>query len=158
MRPTHGRGRIATDFVTRSALALVLASSLSSGIAEARDSATGTLRHAERPGTSHLRVARDPETGGWTLAPLVADGTALDRAPSPDQQMAVNQSSAGLFQVALPHGGWAMDLQGRFQSYSVVRQDVTGHLHYDCGEDPISLFAWLTSMPEAVDAWGRPVR
>lgn len=158
MVPTDARRRIVTDFVAVSALTLALVGALPLGARAASAPAAGTPRLAERPGVADVRVARDPETGGWTLAPLGADAASLDRAPSPEAQMAINQSSAGLVTEALPGGGWKMDLQGRFQSYSIAREDVLGHLHYDCGEDPVSLFAWLTSMPEPVDAWGRPVR
>lgn len=157
MVPTDARRRIATDFVTRSALMLALVGALPITAMAASASATGTPRIADRPGVSDVRVARDPETGGWTLAPL-GDAATLDRAPSPETQMAMNQSAAGLFQEALPRGGWKMDLQGRFQTYSIARQDGLGNLHFDCGEDPVSLFAWLTSSPETVDVWGRPVR
>ena len=72
--------------------------------------------------------------------------------------MALNQSTIGLFEEALPTGGWTVNLQGRFQNYSIARRDAAGHLHFDCGEDPMSLFGWLTTMPEPVDSWGRPVR
>lgn len=158
MVPIDARRRIATEFVTRSALTLALVVTMPLAVRAASASAAGTPQIAERPGVSDVRVARDPETGGWTLAPLGADASTLDRAPSPEAQMEMNQSSVGLFQETLPRGGWKMDLQGRFQTYSIARQDVLGNLHFDCGEDPVSLFAWLTSSPEPVDAWGRPVR
>lgn len=159
MVPTDARPRIATDFVTRFVLTLALVVALPHGARAASATAAGTAPCAERPGTFDVRVARDPETGGWTLAPFAgAADAALDRAPSPDAQMAINQSSIGLVTKALPGGGWTMDLQGRFQSYSVARQDVVGNLHFDCSEDPLSLFAWLTTVPEPVDAWGRPIR
>jgi hypothetical protein len=158
MVPIDARPRIATHFVTPFALALALLGAVSLAGGAAADPAGGTPGHAERPGTADLRVARDPETGGWTLAPFATDAASLDRAPSPEAQMALNQSAVGLFQEALPAGGWTMNLQGRFQTWSIAREDAAGHLHFDCGEDPLSLFGWLTSTPEPVDAWGRPVR
>lgn len=72
--------------------------------------------------------------------------------------MAVNQSLEGLVAEAQPDGSWLLDVQGRFQNYSIARKDVTGGIHFDCGQDPLSLFEWLTTAPEPVDAFGRPVR
>ena len=158
MVPIDARRRTATDFVTRSALTLALLGSLPVVAGAAAASAGGTLRHAERPGVADVRVARDPETGGWMLAPFGAGATALERAPSPDERMAINQSLEGLVAEAQPDGSWLLDVQGRFQNYSIARKDVTGGIHFDCGQDPLCLFEWLTTLPEPVDAFGRPVR
>ena len=158
MVPIDARRRIATDFLTRSALTLALLASLPSVVGAAAAPARSTLRSAERPGVADVRVARDPETGGWTLAPFSAGAVTLDRAASPDAQMAMNQSLEGLDAEAQPDGSWLLDVQGRFQNYSIARKDVTGALHFDCGQDPLNLFEWLTTTPEPVDAFGRPVR
>ena len=158
MVPIDARRRNATDFLTRSALTLALLGLLAPGAGAASSPARGTPPIAERPGVFDLKVARDPETGGWTLAPIGTDAASLERAPSPEAQMAANQSLVGLVAEAMPNGGWSMDLQGRFQTYSIAREDVTGRLHYDCGQDPMSLFHWLTDVPEPVDTFGRPIR
>ena len=158
MVPIDARRRTATDFLTRSALTLALLGSLPLATAAAAAPAGSTLRSAERPSLSDVRVARDPETGGWTLAPFGAGATALDRAASPEAQMATNQSLEGLVAEAQPDGSWLLDVQGRFQNYSIARRDASGGIHFDCGQDPLSLFEWLTTTPAPVDAFGRPVR
>src|SRR4029079_16629281 len=112
--------------------------------ATAGAAAGGTLPNGRRPRGADPRVARAPETGGWTLAPFGAAAGALDRAPSPEAEMAINQSQAGLVAEVQPDGSWTLDVQGRFQNYSIARKDVTGSIHFDCGQDPLSLFAWLT--------------
>ena len=153
MAPNAGRRMIASRFALCSALVLSLLGALPAAAA----AASGTSSIADRPGVAELRIARDPETGEWGLAPL-GEENALGRGVSPDEQIAINQSAAGLVTEALPGGGWAMNLQGRFQSYSIARRDASGATRFDCSEDPISLFHWLAEVPTPVDAFGRPVR
>lgn len=120
----------------------------------AQDPPSPSARGGAAPvGASHLRIARDPETGGWKLAPLAMDETFRAEA-----DMALNQSTAGLVTEALPDGGWTMDLQGRFQSYSLARYDAKGKPETTCDEDPLSLFEWLREIPGPVDVHGRPTR
>lgn len=156
MASTQAVRRIARRFAHRTALILTLVAAAPLAASAAGGTAPGTPRIAERPGVSFMRIARDPETGGWTLAPMTA--AELARNTEADLQLALNQSSAGLVAVPLSRGGYAMDLQGRFQSFSVARRDASGGLRYDCGEDPLSLFHWLTEVPEPVDVYGRPTR
>lgn len=91
-------------------------------------------------GASAMRITRDPESGGWTLAPIATPG-----AMSREREIDLNQSAAGLFEEALPLGGVTMNLQGRFQSYSVASRGADGRLRLECTESPLSLFAWLTA-------------
>ncbi len=147
-----GRQRNALVFATLIAVPVALSSFEAAAAIPAR----GTPVVAERPTVAALRIARDPETGGWTLAPLPSSAVKLPATL--EEQMALNQSDVGLLSEPLPGGGWTMDLQGRFQNYEVVRRDAAGGLHYDCSADPISLFRWLVETPEPVDALGRPIR
>ena len=136
---------------------LVVACGASAALdARAAVPARGTPAFADRPTAAALRIARDPETGGWTLAPLPSG--VVKPPATREEQMALNQSDAGLVSVPLPGGGWVEDLQGRFQSFEVARRDAAGGTRYDCTEDPLSLFRWLVETPEPVDAEGRPIR
>jgi hypothetical protein len=103
------------------------------------------------PGESFLRAERDPETGGWTLAPLWSLSAG-------DNALALNQSSAGLIPVTLSSGAVAVDLQGRFQSYSVARRTLDGEIERDCLDAPSSLFEWFYGLPSSTPAVARPVR
>ena len=153
------RRRIASDLVARSAFVAVLLLAFPAAAPAATSSgipAAGTPLVAERPGLAHVLIARDPESGGWTLAPLVvrSEREALEL----DAAMAINQSVDGLVTEALPGGGYAMDLEGRFQSYSLARRDAAGVTLFGCEGDALSLFRWLSEVPPAVDVHGRPLR
>jgi hypothetical protein len=85
---------------------------------------------AGAPGAAGMMIAIDPETGQY-------------RMPTPDelqvlQQMnrddALNLSNQGLVSEPLPGGGIKVNLQGRFQDYSVVRVGKDGKLIYGCGQ------------------------
>ncbi len=91
------------------------------------------------PGSAAMRIARDPETGGWTLAPLGLQ-PGLEDAPS----MALNQSDAGLVQERLESGGYAIRLQGRLQCYSVASRGLDGALTTGCVDDVWNLAWWLS--------------
>jgi len=130
------------------------ASSASTGTASSAASASATAPSASVPivpGESFLRAERDLETGGWTLAPLWAT-TAGDNAA------ALNQSSAGLIPVTLPNGAVAVDLQGRFQSYSVARRTLDGEVESGCLDSPSSLFLWFYGLPPATPPVARVER
>ena len=103
-------------------------------------------------GASAMRVARDPETGGWHLMALP---TQLELGR--EFEIDLNQSHAGLFEVPLPHGGAMADLQGRFQSYSFARRG-RGAAQFGCTESSLGLFEWLTQEPSERDRFGRPVK
>ena len=103
------------------------------------------------PSVSFLRAARDPETGGWTLAPLWSLSAA-------DAAAALNQSSAGLIPVTLANGAVAVDLQGRFQSYSVARRTLDGEIETGCLDAPTSLFEWFYGLPASTPAVARTER
>jgi len=152
MARRRGRRRNALIFATFIAAPVALTPFAASAATPAR----GTPAVADRPTLAALRIARDPETGGWTLAPLPSGAVKLPATLA--EQMALNQSDVGLLSEPLPGGGWTMDLQGRFQSYEVARRDAAGGLRYDCSQDPLSLFRWLVETPEPVDVLGRPVR
>lgn len=151
-----GRRWTAIRFPTRGALVAALLCG-APALAAAAPGAESPRAVANRPGEALVRIAIDPETGGWTLAPL-DEPNGLGKSAGLGAQLAVNQSSVGLVTEALPAGGYAIDLQGRFQSYSLARRDASGALQFGCDEDPLSLFHWLTDVPDPVDAYGRPTR
>jgi hypothetical protein len=47
-----------------------------------------------------------------------------------------NQSSEGLTEVMLPDGSVMVDLEGRFQVYTVQVRDASGKVHLRCVHDP----------------------
>lgn len=75
-----------------------------------------------------MRVAIDPETGD--LVPMPADGLAREFS----MDRALSRSSAGLVEEIQPDGSVRVNLQGRFQSASVVRL-VDGELQKTCTHD-----------------------
>jgi hypothetical protein len=95
------------------------------------------IQAAAPPGTFDVRIERDPESGGWRLAPL-APASRLEA----EEEMRLNQSSDGLVAEPIPGGGEVVDLKGRFQSFSVARRDADGSLRTACLENPLSLLAW----------------
>lgn len=86
-----------------------------------------------------MRIELDPETGGWRLAPM-----GLERSREAEAAMMLNQSDAGLVSESLPGGGVKIDLQGRFQSYSMVSVGLDGRLQSGCVESPFAVEAWLS--------------
>jgi len=77
---------------------------------------------APTPGTASLRAYLDPETGA--LAVGVVPGTSdLD----PDTQNAVRRDDIGLSSVRHANGSVSMNLDGRFQSVSVIHIDENGN-------------------------------
>jgi hypothetical protein len=71
-------------------------------------------------------VGLDPETGQFGI-PSKDQLDALGAVENP-----LNWSSEGLEVVTLSGGGKMIDVQGRFQDYTVVRTGADGKLHYDC--------------------------
>lgn len=116
--------------------------------------ASGTPAIADRTGVFALRVERDAETGGWSL-PKLAKEVSRDAL---EADFALNQSSDGLVTESLEGGGFAINLQGRFQSYSVARFGANGAVEFGCDDSPLSLYRWLVATPEPVDVFGRPTR
>jgi hypothetical protein len=115
--------------------------------------ATTSAPAAAPLGASEMRIERDPETGGWTLARL-----AVPLGVGRVGDVELNQSQAGLHEVALAGGGVSVDLQGRFQSYSGVRRARDRSPQFGCTESSLSLFEWLKQEPVELDRFGRPVK
>jgi hypothetical protein len=81
----------------------------------------------EMPGGAGMRIERDPETG--TYGP-----PKLGAAPIADP--ALNRSQEGLHEVRLPDGSYMIDLQGRFQEYTIIERGPDGKLRTRCVQDP----------------------
>lgn len=73
-------------------------------------------------GTAGLRVYLDPETGDLQTGPAAAAEIELDA----ETQNAVRRDTEGLRMVRHANGAVSMDLQGRYQSVSVIRIDENG--------------------------------
>ncbi len=89
---------------------------------------SGFAQHAAKGGNevgvSGQQVAKDPATGKF-------------RAPTPEELKALappanNESDAGLTVRTLPSGVKMIDLEGRFQNYSVATKDENGKLKTGC--------------------------
>jgi hypothetical protein len=104
-----------------------------------RGGADPTRARAALPAVTASGIERDPETGGWRLAPL--GGEAPDDRSSPSHPDP-SRSDAGLVMVPIPGGGEFVDLQGRFQSFWVVQRGFDGRLASICDVDPIGLLRW----------------
>lgn len=114
----------------------VLAAGLSAAAAEAPQAVQPAVQSEQKvqaaPGAAQagMVVVVDPETKelrapvGNEAAELLKDLPAL------------NQSSEGLRQVRLPDGSYMMNLEGRFQEYSLVRRDADGRLAPACVSGP----------------------
>lgn len=85
---------------------------------------------ASQPVMSGMVVSRDPQTGKLRM-PTQAERHALGL----DIQQALRRDTAGLREVTLPDGTVMLDLQGRFQSMSVVTLSEDGQLHMHCSDD-----------------------
>lgn len=75
-------------------------------------------------GVSGQQVAKDPATGKF-------------RAPTPEELKVLappanNDSSEGLVVRTLPSGVQMVDLEGRFQNYSVAKKDADGKVRTGC--------------------------
>jgi len=84
------------------------------------------------PGIEAARVYRDPETG--ELGPPPANAAPF---PAPTELSAatrarLSRSDEGLQARTLPDGTQLLDLQGRFQNFSVVTLDRHGDKHLYC--------------------------
>ena len=73
-------------------------------------------------GTAGMMAYVDPETGELTTGIAPAGAFELDA----DTQNALRRDTEGLEVVKHPDGSESIDLQGRFQSVSVVRIDENG--------------------------------
>lgn len=82
---------------------------------------------ASGPGVTGMVVARDPETGQLGM-------------PSPEQMRAINERRAeilritpeGFTEIRRPDGAVGLELNGRLQSYSVVRVGADGRARFEC--------------------------
>jgi hypothetical protein len=89
------------------------------------------------PGTAAMLIERDPESGGWRMAPSFA-------LRPDDAAWALNQSSEGLRARPLAGGGAVVDLQGRFQNFSMARRTLDGRVQLGCAEDPAGAWWWMS--------------
>lgn len=87
----------------------------------------------------------DPATGKLTSSPTAEQRAAMQAALA----AALDRSQDGLYDVVLPDGTVMRDLQGRFQSATVVRTAPDGSVHQECTTNPEVLDAPL---PETDDA------
>jgi hypothetical protein len=106
-------------------------------VSEARQ-ATLRVRHAARiattkriaapaPAQAGMVVAVDPESGQLGM-PTAEQLEALGVS----NNLALDDSDAGLVQVVHPNGSVGVDLQGRFQEYSVIRITSDGRRVVEC--------------------------
>lgn len=118
------------------ALSALLAAGLSVAAAEPTPAAPPLASQEQKPqatpgaAQAGVVVVVDPETKelrapvGNEAAELLKDVPAL------------NQSSEGLKQVRLPDGSYMMNLEGRFQEFSLVRRAGDGQLVPACVSGP----------------------
>jgi hypothetical protein len=81
-------------------------------------------------GGAGMVVAVDPETGALRM-PTAEEMQTLQ---SMNRDDALNLSNQGLSAEPLTGGGIKIDLQGRFQDYSVVRVGPDGKFIFGCGK------------------------
>lgn len=74
------------------------------------------------PGTAALRATIDPETGALEVGTAPVSARELDAAA----QNALRRDTEGLIEERHPDGSVSVNLQGRFQSVSVVHRDENG--------------------------------
>ncbi len=74
------------------------------------------------PGTAGMKAYLDPETGELTIGPSPSSEVELDA----ETQNALRRDDEGLKVVRHDDGSSSMDLQGRFQSVSIIRIDENG--------------------------------
>ena len=155
LRPTRRWGVPAIAFV----VALVFAvpafvgdapdSRLASNMDSTMDSPAGFA-----PGEAGLRAAIDPETGELAIG---ADALRIqqdqrlpnDKAVDVELRQMLSRSTEGLVEVARPHGGVSVHLQGRFMSMSVARVAEDGTVETLCTENADQAEAFLAGDSEA---------
>lgn len=96
----------------------------------------------QAPAPAGAVIAVDPETGRLGM-PSAAQMLELSAA----ERTGLLRSSAGLESVRLPDGSWMVDLQGRFQSFTVVRLDALGGRRFVHADEPSALWRALTAPP-----------
>jgi hypothetical protein len=79
-----------------------------------------------------MRVYRDPQTGQLGPPPPGVQPPGLSIA----EQHMLNRSDTGLQSRALPGGGVAVDLQGRYQSMAVATVGADGQAAVNCAVTP----------------------
>ncbi|MBI5170611.1 MAG: hypothetical protein HZA61_14070 [Candidatus Eisenbacteria bacterium] len=82
------------------------------------------------PGVAGMIVALDPESGEMGL-PTARQAEALMRS----EENMLSRSTEGLQVQYLPSGAVMLDLQGRFQEFSVARIGADGRIVFDCLSD-----------------------
>jgi hypothetical protein len=103
-------------------------------------------------GAAGLRVQIDQEHGG--IVPLGATGLG---ALSDDLRQKLSRSAEGLEIVEHENGMRSVDLQGRFQSVSVLRIQPNGKKELECLDSPSDVERFL-SAPATTTASDREVR
>lgn len=127
MTPTP-RNRIRAWQPAASLAALLLAGLVVAADAP-RDGAAPDAAAVAPAGAAGLRAVVDPEHGG--LRPATAEDLALDA----DLAAKLSRSSEGLEVVTHPGGMQSVDLQGRFQSLTVMTIDADGRKRTACVHD-----------------------
>lgn len=107
----------AKPVVARSAKATTVAAAPATHrVRRAHRSVTPRIVAAPAPAQAGMVVAVDPETGVLGMpTPEQLQALGLDQNPAYDD------SDVGLVEVHHPNGTVSIDLQGRFQEYSVIR-------------------------------------
>jgi hypothetical protein len=89
---------------------------------------------ATETGIKAGRVFLDPETGEVGPPPPGTPSVTALQPPglSPETRQKLDRSSQGLQAQTLPDGTRLLNLQGRFQNFSVVTLDQHGEAHLSC--------------------------
>jgi hypothetical protein len=98
-----------------------------------RTAEASAIRTADQPapGSAALMAYLNPETGEIEVGPAPAADLALDA----DTQNALRRDDEGLVKVHHADGSVSMDLQGRFQSVSVVQINPDGTATTTCTDN-----------------------
>lgn len=99
------------------------------------------------PASAGMMIARDPETGTWGM-PSRIDDLVLSEA----EENMLSRSSVGLVPVTLPDGSVMLDLQGRFQEFSIARIGPDGRVHHECVSHAGEAHTLLRTPPAPVTA------
>lgn len=91
-----------------------------------------------------MQIAIDPVTGQY-------------RQPTPEEAMILaeglksilNDSSEGLDEIAMPEGGFAVDLEDRFQNVFVAFLQPEGDVTHDCLSSPVQVDAAIAAAAAA---------
>ena len=86
------------------------------------NTAPAVTTNSEAPGTASMRAYLDPETGKVSVGVMTSSPEELDA----DTQNALRRDTEGLQLVRHADGSESMDLQGRYQSVSMVHIDENG--------------------------------